>query len=363
MSLFGQEAMNMTTECIDMLTDKKKVLIVDDVPRNIDLLKEILAEHYQVQVAKNGVAALNIIAASEPDIVLLDVMMPGMSGFEVCEKLKSQNQTANIPVIFLTATTDMKYEIEGFRVGAVDFITKPISPMTTLSRVATHLKLSENDKQNKAIIAARTQQLDDALEAAVTMLGEVGHLNDTDTGIHMWRMADYSAALARAAGWEEEQVELLRMAAPMHDTGKVAIPDSILKSPHKLTDDEMEIMKSHTVAGHNILSKSNAPLFQLAAQAALGHHEKWDGSGYPYGLAARAIPQSARIVAMADVFDALTMERSYKKSWTVEEALVHIERSAGSHFDPELVRLFLSIKDELIRIQKKWHLRELEQAN
>lgn len=362
MSLHRQKPMNMMTNNINTFTDKKKVLIVDDVPRNIDLLKDILAEHYQVQVAKSGEVALNIIATSAPDIVLLDVMMPGMSGFEVCERLKSQEQTADIPVIFLTAATDMQNEIEGFRVGAVDFITKPISPMTTLSRVSTHLKLSENDKQNKAIIAARTQQLDDALESAVTMLGEVGHLNDSDTGIHMWRMADYSAALARAAGWKEEQVELLRLAAPMHDTGKVAIPHSILKSPNKLTDEEMDIMKSHTVAGYNILSKSNAPLFQLAAQAALGHHEKWDGSGYPYGLAEEAIPQSARIVGMADVFDALTMERSYKKSWTIEEALAHIETSSGSHFDPELVRLFLSIENELISIQQKWHLREVEQA-
>lgn len=360
MSLYGREPVNMTAENTAQNTELKRVLIVDDVPRNIDLLREILSEHYQVQVAKSGSVALDIIARQLPDIILLDIMMPGMNGFEVCEVIKNNPNTADIPVIFLTAATDTENEIKGFEVGAVDFITKPISPVTTLSRVETHLRLAENDQRNKALIASRTQQLDDALESAVSMLGEMGHLNDTDTGIHMWRMADYSAALAKAAGWDYERVELLRLAAPMHDTGKVAIPHSILKSPNKLSKDEWAVMKSHTVIGHQILSKSEAPLFKLAAEAALGHHEKWDGSGYPYGLQGENIPESARIVAMADVFDALTMERCYKKSWTIDEALAHIEASAGGHFDPRLVRLFLSIKDELISIQEKWRKKEQE---
>ncbi|BFM48043.1 HD domain-containing phosphohydrolase [Marinomonas sp. THO17] len=360
MSLYGREPIDMTMDNTAQNTSMKRVLIVDDVPRNIDLLREILSEHYQVQVAKSGRAALDIIAHKTPDIILLDVMMPEMNGFEVCEIIKSNPETADIPVIFLTAVTDVENEIKGFEVGCVDFITKPITPITTLSRVETHLRLAENDQRNKSLIASRTQELDDALESAVSMLGEMGHLNDTDTGIHMWRMADYSAALAKAAGWDEERVELLRLAAPMHDTGKVAIPHSILKSPNKLSEDEWKIMKSHTQIGHKILSKSEAPLFQLAAEAALGHHEKWDGSGYPYGLMGEKIPESARIVAMADVFDALTMERSYKKSWSIEEALEHIESSAGGHFDPRLVTLFLSIKDELKNIQEKWRKKEQE---
>ncbi|MGR0279601.1 HD domain-containing phosphohydrolase [Marinomonas dokdonensis] len=358
MSLNSYDLVNNVMQGSSYSSSKKKVLIVDDVPKNIDLLKDILAEHYHVQVAKNGLSALKIVALSAPDIILLDIMMPGMSGFEVCEHLKSEASTKDIPVIFLTAATDMEHEIKGFDVGAVDFITKPISPMTTLSRVATHLQLAENDQNNKKIIKKRTKQLDQALESAVYMLGDIGHFNDTDTGVHMWRMADYSAALAKALGWSEEEVELLRLAAPMHDTGKVAIPHSILKSPNKLSEEEWEVMRTHTITGHRILCKSSSPLFKLAAEVALGHHEKWDGTGYPHGLKGDENPLSARIVGMADVYDALTMERCYKRSWSVEEALNYIEEASGSHFDPALVKVFFSIQEELKEIQEKWRLKE-----
>lgn len=336
------------------VSKSKRVLIVDDVPRNIDLLKNILSEHYQVQVAKCGMLALDIVDRSLPDIILLDIMMPDMNGFEVCERLKSNPRTQDIPVIFLTAMTDPQQEQKGFDVGCVDFITKPITPLTTLARVSTHLKLAAENLRNKQIIDDRTRELDEALESAIGMLGAVSELNDTDTGVHMWRMADYCAALARAVGWEESQVELLKLAAPMHDTGKVGIPHSILKSPNKLTDDEWVIMRQHTVIGYEILIRGEAPLFKLAAEVALGHHEKWDGEGYPSKLKGEEIPQSARIVALADVFDALTMKRPYKKSWTIEESFAHIQQVAGTHFDPELVRTFLSIEDELREIKEKW---------
>ena len=332
----------------------KKVLIVDDVPQNIDLLKDILKEEYQVQVAKSGKVALSIIERSPPDIILLDMMMPEMSGLEVCHKLKSNPVTQDIPIIFLTAVTDAEHEREAFEAGCVDFITKPITPLTTLARVRTHLQLSENNRHNKHLIAIKTQELDDSLKSAIGMLGEMGHLNDVDTGVHMWRMADYCAILARAAGWDEEHVELLRLAAPLHDTGKVGIPDAILKSPNKLNDDEWETMRQHTVIGYQILIKSEAPLFKLAAEVALGHHEKWDGSGYPKKLAGKAIPESARIVALADVFDALTMERPYKKSWSNKEALEHIRNAKDTHFDPYLVDCFLSIEDDIRQVQEKW---------
>ena len=216
--------------------------------------------------------------------------------------------------------------------AALILLRSRLRRLTTLSRVATHLKLAENNKRNKQTIVDRTKQLDNALQSAIEMLGEVGQLNDTDTGVHMWRMADYCAILARAIGWQEEQVELLKLAAPLHDTGKVGIPHSILKSPNKLSDEEWEIMRQHTVIGHQILIKSDAPLFKLAAEVALGHHERWDGTGYPFGLTGQEIPQSARIVALADVFDALTMTRSYKPSWTVEEALEHIKKSGSFPF-------------------------------
>ncbi|TYL48038.1 HD domain-containing phosphohydrolase [Marinomonas sp. IMCC 4694] len=332
----------------------KRVLIVDDVPRNIDLLKGILIEKYQVQIAKSGKVALDIIERALPDIILLDIMMPDMNGFEVCERLKAHPKTADIPVIFLTAMTDSQHEQRGFNLGCVDFITKPITPLTTLSRVATHLKLAEDNLANKRTIEDRTRELDDALHSAIGMLGEVGQFNDTDTGVHMWRMADYGAALAKKIGWEASQVALLKLAAPLHDTGKVGIPDSILKSPNKLTEDEWEIMRQHTVIGYQILIKSDAPLFKLAAEVALGHHERWDGSGYPLGLSGEDIPLSARIVALADVFDALTMERSYKRSWTIEESFEHIKKGAGSHFDPDLVECFLSIEEDLRAIKTQW---------
>ena len=338
----------------ELSCQKKRVLIVDDVPRNIDLVKDILSELYHVQIAKSGKAALDVISISAPDIILLDIIMPGMNGFEVCEVLKADPKTADIPIIFLTAITDAYHEKEGFRVGCVDFITKPITPLTTLSRVATHLKLAEKNERNKQIIERRTKELDEALESSIGMLGEVGRFNDTDTGVHMWRMADYSAALAKAIGWDEREIKLLRLAAPMHDTGKVGIPHSILKSPNKLTEAEWKIMRQHPAIGHQILEKGGSPLFQLAAEIALTHHEKWDGSGYPSGLSGKNIPESARIVALADVFDALTMERTYKKGWTVKEAFEHIKQDANKHFDPDLVKCFLSIENEVCDIKAKW---------
>ncbi len=337
-----------------LVYQRKSVLIVDDMPENIDLLKDILSEHYQVQIAKSGRVALDIIDRRLPDIILLDIMMPDMNGFEVCKRLKANPITEDIPVVFLTAVTEAKHEQEGFNVGCVDFITKPITPLTTLARVSTHLKLAENNQRNKLIIERRTKELDEALQSTIGMLGEVGQFNDSDTGVHMWRMADYSAALARAIGWDDKQVKLLKLAAPMHDTGKVGIPHSILKSPNKLTDAEWEVMRQHPAIGHQILEKGGSPLFQLAAEIALAHHEKWDGSGYPSGLSGKEIPESARIVALADVFDALTMERAYKKSWTIKEAFGHIKQDANKHFDPDLVDCFLSIEDEVREIKAKW---------
>ncbi|MFT6927102.1 MAG: putative two-component system response regulator [Psychromonas sp.] len=341
--------------------DLKNVLIVDDIPKNIDLLKGILSEHYHIQIAKSGKMALDIVNSKAPDIILLDIMMPEMNGFEVCRILKSNPKTAEIPVIFLTALTDMRHEKEGFEAGCVDFITKPISPLTTLARVQTHLEIYENHLNNKQLITQRTKELDSLLTSAIGMLAEAGHHNDTDTGVHMWRMADYSAALAKGIGWSESEVELLQLAAPLHDTGKVGIPDSILKSPNKLTEEEWVTMRKHPDMGYQILSKSEAPLFKLAASIAFGHHEKWDGSGYPLGLAGEEIPIASRIVALADVFDALTMKRPYKKSWAIEEALQYIKENSGSHFDPNLVESFIQIKDEIYNIKQKWKMVESQE--
>jgi putative two-component system response regulator len=194
------------------------------------------------------------------------------------------------------------------------------------------------------------------------MLGEAGHFNDNDTGVHIWRMAEYSAALAAAIGWDDNDRHLIEMAAPMHDTGKLGIPNAILRKPGKLDEAEWEIMKTHSRIGHDILAKSDAPLFKMAAEIALLHHEKWDGTGYPLGLAGTAIPESARIIALADVFDALTMKRPYKESWSVERAMETMKSATGHHFDPRLMDAFESISPRILQIMEKWSVKESEKV-
>ena len=306
----------------------KKILVVDDEPNNLQLLKQVLNEQYQLLFATNGVKALEAAVKHLPDLILLDIMMPGISGYETCERLKANPLTKDIPVIFVTAMGEIEQEMQGFDVGGVDYIQKPISGPIVLRRVKTHLSL------------VHVQELEKSQKAAIYMLGEAGHYNDTDTGDHIWRIAAYSRALAEAAGWPEQMLDLLEFAAPMHDTGKIATPDNILKAPRKLTPEEWVVMKQHSEAGYNILNKSDAPLFRMAAEIARYHHEKWDGSGYPFGLSGEAIPESARIVAIADAYDALTMKRAYKEPWSIEDSMAEIIGKSGSQFDPRLVKLF-----------------------
>lgn len=329
------------------------VLVVDDEPANIDILKDILIQHYQVKVAPSGNIALKIVAKSPPDLILLDVMMPNLDGLEVCRRLKANPATADIPVIFVTALGQGEDEERGFEVGAVDYIAKPIVPALVLARVKTHLALAHQQRQTEREVEMRTRELAESQLSAISMLAAAGHYNDTDTGLHIWRMAAYARELAQAVGWSAERAKLLEYAAPMHDTGKIGIPDAILKAPRRLTDDEMAVMRTHAQIGHEILRNSSSPLFKLAAEVALSHHEKWDGSGYPSGCRGTDIPESGRIVAIADVFDALTMVRPYKKAWSEEEAFDYIESQAGSHFDPELVAAFMAIRSEILAIKHK----------
>ena len=326
----------------------KKILIVDDEPLNLRILKDILKDDYLLYFAKNGKEALHAVSTFSPDLVLLDVMMPGMDGYEVCRKMKEEAKTASIPVIFVTALNDRKSEIKGFEVGGVDYISKPISVSVVKVRVKTHLSL------------VRVDELEKSQRHAVYMLGKAGHYNDVDTGEHIWRMAAYSRLLAEKAGWSEERCKLLELAAPMHDTGKIGVPDAILKKPAKLDAEEWTIMQRHTVIGHGILSQSDTPLFMLAAEIALRHHEKWDGKGYPGGLSGEDIPESARIVALADVFDALTMKRPYKPAWSLEDAVSEINNCSAVYFEPRLVELFEDVLPELISIKKKWDEKEQE---
>jgi putative two-component system response regulator len=340
------------------VNDKQNILVVDDTPLNIAVLKGMLEDRYSILEAGSGDEALEIIHNSPPDLILLDIMMPGITGYEVCRILKSQSETADIPVIFVSALSDVNDERLGFEAGAVDYVTKPVKAELVKSRVKTHLALSDQQRACREVVKERTYELEQTQRAAIVMLGEAGHYNDNDTGVHIWRMGAYSAALARVLNWSIEDSERLELAASMHDTGKIGIPDSILKAPRKLTEDEWEIMKTHSEIGYQILCKSDTPIFQLAAEIAHYHHEKWNGTGYPEGLSKTSIPESARIVAIADVFDALTMTRPYKKAWTTDEAVEQLKIDAGSHFDPHIIEVLLSILPEILDIKAHWDARE-----
>lgn len=326
----------------------KKILIVDDEPNNLQVMRLVLKSHYKLLFATDGLMALKAAEQHQPDMILLDIMMPGMNGYEVCDRVKNNPVTSAIPVIFITAMGESEDEARGFDVGGVDYIQKPISPAIVLRRIKTHLSL----------VRART--LEDSQRETIFMMGMAGHYNDNDTGLHIWRMAAYSKCLARALGWDEESLERLELAAPMHDTGKIGIPDSILKAPRQLACDEWVIMKTHAQIGHEILSRGNSALFNLAAEIALSHHERWDGTGYPRQLSGNKIPESGRIVALADVFDALTTKRPYKQPWSVDDAVAEILRSAGTHFDPSLVEVFKENLDTLIYIKETWDAKECE---
>jgi len=339
------------------VTDKQTILAVDDTVENLDIIKGILVPEYTVLAATNGDLALKIAEKKKPDLILLDVMMPGMDGYEVCRRLKSHHELEAIPVIFVTAMTAEQDEYAGFAVGAVDYLAKPVNAMIVKARVKTHLSLADQKRACEQRVQQATADLMQNQYDAIEMLGDAGHYNDTDTGVHIWRMADYAELLARAINWPVDEQKKIKLAAPMHDTGKIGISDEILKAKRKLTVDEFEIMKTHTTIGYQILNKSNTPLFQMAAEIALRHHEKWNGSGYPDGLAGDQIPMSARIVAVADVFDALTMKRPYKEAWPIEKAFELLHKDAGSHFDPNLVEVFESIKDEVLAMKANWDKR------
>jgi putative two-component system response regulator len=311
------------------------ILCVDDDPNNLGILRHILKDLYSLVFARNGAEALQAVKKHNPSLILLDVQMPDMNGYEVCRQLKQNPETEHIPVIFVTNKSEIFDEKAGFDAGGVDYIVKPLYPMIVQARVSTHLSLIQ------------ASELERSCRAAVYMLGDAGHYNDTDTGVHIWRMAAYSKVLASAAGWPIERQNLMELAAPLHDTGKIGIPDAVLKKPGSLDAAEWEIMKTHSQIGYDILSKGDTPVFNLAAEIALNHHEKWDGSGYPNGLAGTRIPESARIVAAADVFDALAMKRPYKEPWTLDRIMTTLEEGAGRHFEPKMVEL---LKDNLSRI-------------
>jgi len=318
------------------------ILAVDDEASNLQLLRQILQDHYRLLFAKDGARALDLARQERPDLILLDVMMPGMSGYEVCAALKANPETAAIPVIFVTALTDTADELEGFEAGAVDYITKPVSPPIVRARVRTHLSL------------VRMEELRATRLEIVQRLGLAAEYKDNETGLHVIRMSHFSRILGIAAGLSEVEADDLLHAAPMHDVGKIGIPDRILQKPGPLEPEEWKVMQSHVTIGAEIIGEHEGGMLELARQIALTHHEKYDGSGYPRGLRGEEIPLAGRIVAIADVFDALTSKRPYKRAWTEEEALTFLREQKGRHFDPALVDLFLEQMDAVRLVQQRW---------
>ncbi|NKF50530.1 response regulator [Shewanella sp. WXL01] len=331
---------------------KHTILIVDDVADNIHLLTDVLGDEYTIKASLNGATALKICQQpSKPDLILLDVMMPEVDGHEVCRKLKADPTTKSIPIIFITANSEVSDETLGLSLGAVDYITKPISPAIVKSRVRTHLALYDQTRVLNKKVLERTKALTQTQTKIIERLGKAAEYKDNETGMHVIRMSHYAHILAIASGMDALEADLLKQAAPMHDIGKIGIPDHILCKPGRLTDDERVEMQKHAEIGADIIGDDDSELLKLAKTVAISHHEKWDGSGYPNGLSGNDIPLCARIVAIADVFDALTSERPYKKPWSIEQATVFLQEQSGKHFDPYLVPLFLNNLEEVIAIK------------
>ncbi len=335
-------------------TKRSKILLVEDIPENITALAVNLRNDYQLVVATNGIDALEAISTERPDLILLDVNMPGMDGYEVCRKLKAQATTCDIPVIFITAMSELQDEERGFELGAVDYITKPISPSILRARVKTHLALHHQTQTLENQVVERTHDLIETRRQIIIRLSRAAEYRDNETGNHVIRMSHYSRLIAQAGGLDAKFVDLLYNAAPMHDVGKIGIPDSILLKPGKLDPTEWDIMEQHPAIGAGIIGQHPDELLQMAYVVALAHHEKWDGSGYPNKLQGADIPVAARIVALADVFDALTSNRPYKKAWSVEDALRVIDEGSGKHFDPKWIAPFHAALPAIIKIKQEY---------
>ena len=364
------------------------ILIVDDTPQNLMLLGELIQPQYRVQVANSGPLALRIACAEpHPDLILLDILMPEMSGYQVLEELRKDEATRSIPVIVITAMSAGEDEEHGLELGAVDYITKPFNPGIVLARIRTHLEL----KQARDRLAAQNDWLEHEVaqrmrenhliqDLSIRSLACLAEARDLETGYHIARTQAYVELLARQLTSHlrfrdvlaDGQMTRIVKAAPLHDIGKVGIPDAILLKPGKLTDEEFTIMKAHPTIGAHAINSAIAQVvasvdadtarhvsgafefLRVAKEISLGHHEKWDGSGYPLGLAGDAIPVSARLMALADVFDALMSRRVYKPPYSLEEAERQIVGERGRHFDPDVVDAFLVSIDRFAAISRSF---------
>ena len=352
------------------------VLIVDDAPENLVVLGEVLSGTYRVRVATSGEKALKLArAAPRPDIVLLDIMMPGMDGFAVLERLRIDPDTKDIPVIFITAMSGAEDEERGLALGAVDYITKPIQPAVVLARVRTHLELKQardwlrdRNAALEAEVARRMAEILIVQDVAIRALATLAEVRDPETGAHLLRTQHYVRILAERLSRHPKhrdaltpyRIGLIAKSAPLHDIGKVGIPDSILLKPGKLSPHEWEIMKTHAALGAEALAKVEleaehpVDFLTVAREIARSHHEKWDGSGYPDGLAGDAIPLGARLMALADVFDATLSRRVYKAPMPLDEVLGIIRAERGRHFDPDVVDAFFEEQDRMTDIATRY---------
>jgi len=355
-------------------TESKTIMVVDDTPANLKLLTEMLqAKGYLVLVFPRGAMALKAAAKHPPDLILLDINMPEMNGFEVCERLKADDVLKEIPVIFISALTETEDKVKAFALGGVDYVSKPFQFEEVIARVSTHLRLhrmqlelEKNTLHLKCLVNEKVQEISDSQLATIIALAKLAESRDDDTGHHVERTRMFCKVLAEklrhiphyTAEIDATYVENIYHAASLHDIGKVGISDNILLKPGKLTPKEFEIVKTHTMIGANTLQTAHSKyprnvFIKMGIAIAHSHHEKWDGSGYPDGLAGEAIPLSARIMALADVYDALRSKRPYKPPFTNEESSEIIREASGRHFDPALIGAFTSVETEFAKIREQ----------
>jgi putative two-component system response regulator len=353
---------------------KPTILCVDDTPANLMLLNKLLAEHYQVRLVNSGQKALDFFTQQQADLVLLDVMMPEMDGYEVCRRLREQPSTRHLPILFITAKNTAEDEQDALSAGGNDFITKPINPKVLLARIGTHLKvkdfqdfLAKENERLEQMVEERLSGIFKLQDASLAVMISLAEFRDECTGFHIKRTQHYIRLLAIEVSESlpeyqltDEQVEIIAKSAPLHDIGKITIPDHILLKPGKLTDEEFAIMKTHAQKGYDILRSASVNMgdygdfLTMAQQVALTHHEKWDGSGYPNGLAGREIPLAGRLMAIVDVYDALRSARPYKNALSHEQALAFLQEGKATHFDAQLVDAFVRIGDVVKTYSEQW---------
>ena len=339
-----------------------KILIVDDQPANVTLIEKMLDIDGYINVISttDPTQVESIYLEQNSDLVLLDLNMPVMDGYQVLAKIREVDPDYP-PIIVLTAQSDRESRIKALDLGARDFLAKPFDRVELMTRIHNMLEVRIMTKAMKnqnikldGMVKERTKELNDTRLEVIRRLGRAAEYRDDMTGFHIIRMSRYSQLLALAAGMSEIEAEMLLNASPMHDIGKIGIPDHVLLKPGKLDAEEWTIMKTHVDIGVEILSGSDSELMDMASEVAQNHHEKWDGSGYPQALAGENIPLTGRIVAVADVFDALTTERPYKEAWPIEKAIEFLKEQSGKHFDPKLVELFLDIMPAILNVRTEY---------